>query len=137
MYVGSDGTLVGVDDEGGEVTFVSLAIGVPYPIRPVRIKATGITVTFNAGHTFVVGDAVTVNGTGSLVINNNAALRQTGEKTNVGNIIVKRNSAPMVRLDYTAWSSPVNGQQLQSFSPITLSNRFYQYLYTGTTTPTA
>ena len=99
--------------------------------------ATGITVTFNAGHTFVVGDAVTVNGTGSLVINNNAALRQTGEKTNVGNIIVKRNSAPMVRLDYTAWSSPVNGQQLQSFSPSTLSNRFYQYLYTGTTTPTA
>ena len=99
--------------------------------------ATGVTVTFNAGHTFVVGDAVTVNGTGSLVINNNAALRQTGEKTNVGNIIVKRNSAPMVRLDYTAWSSPVNGQQLQSFSPSTLSNRFYQYLYTGTTTPTA
>ncbi|OGS71106.1 MAG: hypothetical protein A3G95_08020 [Flavobacteria bacterium RIFCSPLOWO2_12_FULL_31_7] len=99
--------------------------------------ATGVTVTFNAGHTFVVGDAVTVNGTGSLVINNNAALRQTGEKTNVGNIIVKRNSAPMVRLDYTAWSSPVNGQQLQSFSPNTLATRFYQYLYTGTTTPTA
>lgn len=99
--------------------------------------ATGVTVTFNAGHTFIVGDAVTVNGTGSLVINNNAALRQTGEKTNVGNIIVKRNSAPMVRLDYTAWSSPVNGQQLQSFSPNTLSNRFYQYLFTGTTTPTA
>ena len=99
--------------------------------------ATGVTVTFNAGHTFIVGDAVTVNGTGSLVINNNAALRQTGEKTNVGNIIVKRNSAPMVRLDYTAWSSPVNGQQLQSFSPNTLSTRFYQYLYTGSTTPTA
>jgi subtilisin-like proprotein convertase family protein len=99
--------------------------------------STGVTVTFNAGHTFIVGDAVTVNGTGSLVINNNAALRQTGEKTNIGNIIVKRNSAPMVRLDYTAWSSPVNGQQLQSFSPNTLPNRFYQYLYTGTTTPTA
>ena len=99
--------------------------------------ATGVTVTFNAGHTFIVGDAVTVNGTGSLIINNNAALRQTGEKTNVGNIIVRRNSAPMVRLDYTAWSSPVSGQQLQAFSPNTLSNRFYQYLFTGTTTPTA
>ena len=99
--------------------------------------STGVTVTVNAGHTFIVGDAVTVNGTGSLIINNNAALRQTGEKTNVGNIIVKRNSAPMVRLDYTAWSSPVSGQQLQSFSPNTLSNRFYQYLFTGATTPTA
>jgi len=99
--------------------------------------STGVTVTFNAGHTLIVGDAVTVNGTGSLIINNNAALRQTGEKVNVGNIIVRRNSAPMVRLDYTAWSSPVSGQQLQAFSPNTLSNRFYQYLYTGTTTPTA
>jgi subtilisin-like proprotein convertase family protein len=99
--------------------------------------ATGVTVTFNAGHTFIVGDAVTVNGTGSLVINNNAALRQTGEKVNVGNIIVKRNSTGMVRLDYTSWSSPVSGQQLQAFSPNTLPNRFYQYLYTGTTTPTA
>ena len=99
--------------------------------------ATGVTVTFDTGHTLIVGDAVTVNGTGSLVINNNAALRQTGDKTNIGNIIVKRNSTPMVRLDYTAWSSPVNGQQLQSFSPNTLSNRFYQYLFTGTTTPTA
>jgi subtilisin-like proprotein convertase family protein len=99
--------------------------------------ATGVTVTFNAGHTFIVGDAVTVNGTGSLIINNNAALRQTGDKTNVGNIIVRRDSAPMVRLDYTAWSSPVSGQQLQAFSPNTLATRFYQYLYTGTTTPTA
>ena len=45
LYVGSDGTLVGVDDEGNEVTFVSLAIGVPHPIRPVRVKATGTTVT--------------------------------------------------------------------------------------------
>ncbi|MES2864507.1 MAG: zinc-dependent metalloprotease family protein [Bacteroidota bacterium] len=100
--------------------------------------ATGATVTFNAGHTLVVGGAVSVNGTGSLVINNNAALRQIDEAAiNTGNIIVKRNSAPMVRLDYTAWSSPVSGQQLQAFSPNTLATRFYQYLYTGTTTPTA
>lgn len=99
--------------------------------------ATGVTVTFNPGHTLIVGDEVTVNGTGRLIIENNAALRQTGTRTNVGNIIVKRNSSPMVRLDYTAWSSPVNGQQLQAFSPNTLPTRFYQYLYTGTTTATA
>lgn len=45
VYVGSTGNLVCVDSDGNEVTFVSLAIGVPHPIRPVRIKATGTSVT--------------------------------------------------------------------------------------------
>lgn len=99
---------------------------------------TGVAVTFVTGHTLRVGDNISVNGTGSLTINNDAALIQHGKHAvNTGNIIVKRNSAPMVRLDYTAWSSPVAGQQLQSFSPSTLATRFYQYLFTGTTTPTA
>ena len=98
---------------------------------------TGVNVTFNAGHTLISGNAVTVSGTGTLTINNNAALRQINAVANSGNIIVRRNSAGMVKLDYTAWSSPVSGQQLQSFSPSTLPNRFYQYLFTGTTTPTA
>lgn len=99
---------------------------------------TGANVTIAAGHTLTVGNSVIVNGTGTLTINNEAALRQIdGTAVNTGNIIVKRNSAPMVRLDYTAWSSPVSGQQLQAFSPSTLPNRFYEYLYTGTTTLTA
>lgn len=99
---------------------------------------TGATVTFNAGHTLVVTNEVTVNGTGSLVINNNAALRQiNSQSVNSGNIIVRRSSTAMRRLDYTAWSSPVSGQQLQAFSPNTISTRFYEYLYTGNTTPTA
>lgn len=99
---------------------------------------TGVNVTVNAGHTFITNGTVTVNGTGTFTVNNNAALRQIDPTAvNVGNIIVRRNSAPMVRLDYTAWSSPVAGQQLQSFSPNTLAGRFYQYLFTGNTTPTA
>lgn len=98
---------------------------------------TATNVTFNAGHTLICGNAVTVNGTGALTINNNAALKQINNNANTGNIIVRRNSAGMVKLDYTAWSSPVSNQQLQAFSPNTLPNRFYQYLYTGTTTPTA
>ncbi|VXB02215.1 conserved hypothetical protein [Flavobacterium sp. 9AF] len=98
----------------------------------------GINVVFNSGHTLRVGENLTVNGTGTLTIQNNAALIQyTKHAVNTGNIIVKRNSAPMVRLDYTAWSSPVQNQQLLAFSPNTLTNRFYEYLYTGTTTPTA
>lgn len=99
---------------------------------------TGANVVFNAGHTLRVGENITVNGTGTLTINNNAALVQyTKHAVNTGNIIVKRNSANMVRLDYTAWSSPVANQNLLSFSPNTTTSRFYQYLYTGTSTPTA
>lgn len=99
---------------------------------------TGATVTFNAGHTLLVTGAVTSNGTGSLIINNNAALRQIDNSAvNSGNSIVRRSSSTMVRLDYTAWSSPVANQQLQAFSPNTLPNRFYEYLFSGTTTPTA
>ena len=99
---------------------------------------TGVNVTINSGNTFIINGAVTVNGTGSLIIENNGALRQIDDTAiNYGNITVKRNATAMNRLDYTAWSSPVSGQQLQSFSPNTLPNRFYQYLYTGTDTPTA
>lgn len=98
----------------------------------------GVNVVFNSGHTLRVGDDVTVTGTGTLTIENNAALVQYAKHAvNSGNILVKRNSAPMVRLDYTGWSSPVSGQQLLAFSPNTVSTRFYEYLYTGTTTPTA
>lgn len=102
------------------------------------IVNTGANVTIASAHTLIVGNEVTVNGTGTLTVENNAALRQiNGEAVNTGNIIVRKNSEPMIRQDYTAWSSPVAAQQLQSFSPNTLPNRFYEYLYTGTTTPTA
>ena len=102
------------------------------------IVNTGANVTIASGNTLIVSNEVTVNGTGSLTVENNAALRQINSgAVNTGNIIVRRNSVPMIRQDYTAWASPVSGQQLQSFSPNTLPNRFYQYLYTGTTTPTA
>lgn len=99
---------------------------------------SGANVTFNEGHTLIVTNEVTVNGTGTLTIENDAALRQIdGSGINTGNITVRRNSTPMVRLDYTAWGSPVIGQNIKNFSPNTLDNRFYEYLFTGTTTPTA
>lgn len=95
-------------------------------------------VTINPGHSLKVGEDVTVAAGASLTIENDAALVQfSNTGVNSGNIIVKRNSTPMIRKDYCAWASPVAGQQLLAFSPNTVSTRFYEYLYTGTTTATA
>ncbi|WP_430400092.1 M43 family zinc metalloprotease [Flavobacterium sp.] len=95
-------------------------------------------VTINSGDTFIVDGDVTVVAGSSLTVENNAALRQIDDAAvNTGSIIVKRNATVMNRLDYTAWSTPVVGQQLQAFSPNTVSTRFYEYLFTGVDTPTA
>jgi hypothetical protein len=95
-------------------------------------------VTINTLHTFDVIGSVNVANGSVLNIEQNAALKQADDAAiNTGNAIVKRDSSPMIRLDYTAWSSPVVGQQLLAFSPNTVVTRFYEYLFTGTTTPTA
>ncbi|WP_130736331.1 reprolysin-like metallopeptidase [Flavobacterium sp. J27] len=99
---------------------------------------SGANVVITSGNTFVITNEVTVNTGGTLTVKNNAALRQIdGDAVNTGDITVEKSSAPMIRLDYTAWASPVIGQQLLDFSPNTIPTRFYEYLYTGTTTPTA
>lgn len=99
--------------------------------------ANNSTLTINPSNTLIVQNEVTVANGSSLVIENNAALQQINNSENTGNIIVKRSSAPMIRLDYTAWSSPVENQQLLAFSPNTLPNRFYVYNPSGTTSLTA
>jgi|LSQX01.2.fsa_nt_gb hypothetical protein len=64
---------------------------------------------------------------GQLTFENNATLLQDVDADNTGNIIVHRESKPMVRQDATGWSSPVSGQNVRNFSPGTLINRFYIY----------
>ncbi|TRW22359.1 T9SS sorting signal type C domain-containing protein [Flavobacterium zepuense] len=64
---------------------------------------------------------------GSFNIENNASLVQINNISNSGDVIVKKNSNPLFRLDYTMWSSPVTGQPLNTFSPFTATNRFYTY----------
>ncbi|TRX27551.1 T9SS sorting signal type C domain-containing protein [Flavobacterium franklandianum] len=113
-----------------------------------NISACTLTVNNNAVVSIPSGYNVTLNGaitvsSGSFTLNNNANLIQTSNAANSGNIIVKRNSSALMRLDYTAWSSPVTNNTslfLQSFSPATSSNRFYNYttstnLYTEITSP--
>jgi hypothetical protein len=86
----------------------------------VVLIPSGINVTLNGILTVVSGSSFTMQ--------NNSNLIQNSNQANSGNITVIRDSAPIIRLDHTLWSSPVTGTQtLQQFSPNTLSNRFYVY----------
>lgn len=98
------------------------------------LQGCSLTVQNNAVVTIVPQDSVVLSGpltvaTGStMTFEAKAHLIQSGTTNqNSGNVIVKANSAPIKRLDYTLWSAPVAGQQMQAFSPTTLANRFYSY----------
>jgi hypothetical protein len=101
-----------------------------------NINACTLTVNSSAVVVIPSNNNITLEGilnvdSGSLTLSNNSNLLQNTSVTNLGNIIVKRNSSALKRLDYTLWSSPVTGQGLYAFSPLTsvLPNiRFYQYL---------
>jgi hypothetical protein len=87
------------------------------------------SLTINSGTNLTIQDGVENQLTETaFVIEDNANLIQTNAlATNFGSATVKTNSAPMVRLDYTAWASPVIAQKLKAFSPQTLDARFYTY----------
>ncbi|WP_170826797.1 choice-of-anchor D domain-containing protein [Flavobacterium caeni] len=96
---------------------------------------TAKSLTINSGSfTVSTGTNVTVVGAvnntltaAALVIENNANLIQTDNVDNIGPATVLRDSNPLMRLDYTLWSSPVSGQNLLAFSPATITTRFYVY----------
>jgi len=80
------------------------------------------------GTTLVVkGQIISNNGAENFIVENNANILQIDEINNNGNVRVQRNSSLLYRLDYTLWSSPVRGQNLQEFSPMTMASRFYDY----------
>lgn len=94
-------------------------------------------VTLQSGDTFTVVRSINVATSANFTVENNANLIQINDVTNSGNITVLKESAPILRLDYTSWSSPVAGQNLLDFSPQTVTNRFYEYVTGGTTPATA
>jgi hypothetical protein len=93
------------------------------------LNATNGVLTLQDGFTLSVGDAVTITNPATLTIENNASLLQTSYTgVNIGAVIVKRNTTPIVRFDTTYWSSPTTGTQtLYDFSPFTDSDRFNTY----------
>jgi hypothetical protein len=90
---------------------------------------SGASVTILTGGTLQVANKVDTQTDGNLVVENNAALIQDNNVENTGIAKVTKNSNALFRLDYTMWSSPVSGQNLQAFSPQTSPTRFYEYKY--------
>lgn len=82
--------------------------------------ASGTSITV---HNLVVNNAAVAD----FVVENNGNLIQVNDIDDTTPITVYRDSSPLFRQDYTLWSSPVIGQQLQAFSPGTNANRFYGY----------
>ncbi|WP_291127435.1 beta strand repeat-containing protein, partial [Flavobacterium sp. UBA7682] len=95
-----------------------------------KLTLTSGSFTINDGDDItVIGGLINNMTAADFVVENNANLIQEGTvNNNIGNITIKRNSSAINRFDYTLWSSPVTGQGLYAFSPLTLSTRFYQYL---------
>ena len=92
------------------------------------ILQPGSFLTLNSGYNLTVSGPITVVGDGNFTVQNNANLLQsTYTGSNSGPIHVSRNSSALMRQDYTLWSSPVSGQNLLNFSPLTLTTRFYEY----------
>ncbi|KGO85721.1 hypothetical protein Q765_14980 [Flavobacterium rivuli WB 3.3-2 = DSM 21788] len=88
----------------------------------------GARLTVNTSGTLNVVNNIAVATGGFFTVENNASLvQQNSTIANTGNVKVTRNSNNLYKLDYTLWSSPVTGQNLQAFSPSTLSTRFYVY----------
>jgi hypothetical protein len=98
-----------------------------------NLNYCSLRVAPNANVIISSGDTITSNGIliiengGSLTLQNEANLIQLSTVENIGSIIVKKQTSPLMRLDYVMWSSPVEAQLLQNFSPLTLTNRFYSY----------
>jgi hypothetical protein len=102
------------------------------------VNLSGCTCTVNAGKTLTVASGTTliiidqVANSGTLTFENTASLVQINDAaTNSGNITYKRNTQPMLRYDFTYWSSPVLGQTLGTpvtgLSPLTLSDKYFSF----------
>lgn len=95
----------------------------------IQVNANN-TITIASGHTLTVTNEVTVLGTPAttnLTFQNNASLIQINPIVNSGSIRYIRNANPMVKNDYTYWSSPVANQVLNVFSPLTNPSRYYLF----------
>lgn len=112
---------------------VAIATASFYPEITTTVSIGSLSIASSTSLTVKSGGNITItdkiDNAGTLTVENNANLLQvnTTANTGSGSTVVKRNTAALMRQDYVLWSAPVAGQQLQSFSPQTLSSRFYTF----------
>lgn len=95
----------------------------------LTIEGTGV-LTVKSGFNLTLTNGFTTAAATSLVLESNANLIQVNSVVNTTPITVKRATSPLKRLDYILWSSPVIGQNMLAFSPLTTLSptiRFYTY----------
>jgi hypothetical protein len=122
----------GLPDEAKNVTIIATTnqpiIASNISIKSLTLNAsTSLTVT--SGFNLTAIDAIINENGGTLIIENNANLIQVNNVSNsgTGTTIINRTGNLLTRNEYTIWSSPVFGQNLLAFSPVTLPSRFYNY----------
>jgi hypothetical protein len=95
----------------------------------ITIEGTG-TLTVKSGRDLTLTNGFSTPAATSLVLESNADLIQLSSVANTTPITVKRETSTLKRLDYILWSSPVVGQNMLAFSPLTTLSptiRFYNY----------
>ncbi|KAF2519473.1 T9SS type A sorting domain-containing protein [Flavobacterium salilacus subsp. salilacus] len=117
----TDAVMIGMQDNEPIINS-----GAAIEVESITLLSGGSLVV-NSGANLTVTNAVSVASDATFTVEDNANLIQVNDVANSGVISVEKKSSPLYRLDYTLWSSPVAGQNLQEFSPNTLSNRFYDY----------
>ncbi len=86
----------------------------------------GKKVTLLNGNT--LGIEFSYSGLGTLILEDSANLYQSDDDIiNTGIIHLKRNSSPILKSDYTYWSSPVDNQKLIDLCPNTSLDKFLSY----------
>ena len=84
------------------------------------------TVTLLSGNT--LGIEFSYSGLGTLVLEDTASLYQSDDSVvNTGIINLFRKTKPILRYDYTFWSSPVDNQKLIDVSPNTLFDKYLSF----------
>jgi hypothetical protein len=89
----------------------------------------GFTLTISPnGSVILDGDFINLGTSANMIVASNGNFVQRTLSPNVsGEITVRRNTQPLMRLDYVGWGSPVENQSLASFSPLTWGSRFYRF----------
>lgn len=95
---------------------------------------TACSCEINSGKTLTISSNTSVSiknnivNNGNIIVENDGNLIQVNDNgTFTGNPIKVNRDTKLKRLEYNYWSSPVENQNLLSFSPNTASNRFYGY----------